>query len=140
MADLGGSIITGIDGNPLAVLAAQVRPTRCEHFFRQGIASSASSAVPSPSGHPSPCHQAVRPMPAACAACHGSSDAYGSKRLHYHLFALPVQARIPLHDINTAGVPLYLDHGRLPDARIDRKARASLQPARPLSRSMLPSL
>ena len=25
MADLGGSIITGIDGNPLAVLAAQLR-------------------------------------------------------------------------------------------------------------------
>ncbi len=53
VADLGGSIITGIDGNPLAVLAAQLG--------------------------------------------------------------------IPLHDINTAGVPLYLEDGRVPDARIDRK-------------------
>ena len=52
-ADLGGSIITGIDGNPLAVLAAQLN--------------------------------------------------------------------IPLHDINVAGVPLYLEDGRLPDARIDQK-------------------
>lgn len=53
VADLGGSIITGIDGNPLAVLAAQLGA--------------------------------------------------------------------PLHDINTAGVPLYLEDGRVPDARIDRK-------------------
>ncbi len=51
MADLGGSIITGIDGNPLAVLAAQ--------------------------------------------------------------------RNIPMHDINTAGVPLYLEDGREADTRID---------------------
>lgn len=53
MADLGGSIITGIDGNPLAVLAAQ-----------RGI---------------------------------------------------------PMHDINTAGVPLYLEDGSEADTRIDNK-------------------
>lgn len=58
MADLGGSIITGIDGNPLAVLAAQLN--------------------------------------------------------------------IPLHDINTAGVPLYLEDGRVPDARIDKKVAMSV--------------
>ncbi|BDA49228.1 Lysine-specific histone demethylase 1 homolog 1 [Coccomyxa sp. Obi] len=54
VADLGGSIITGIDGNPLAVLAAQLN--------------------------------------------------------------------IPLHDINTAGVPLYLEDGTEADTRIDAKA------------------
>ncbi|KAK9918934.1 hypothetical protein WJX75_008165 [Coccomyxa subellipsoidea] len=54
VADLGGSIITGIDGNPLAVLAAQLN--------------------------------------------------------------------IPLHDINTAGVPLYLEDGREADTRIDSRA------------------
>lgn len=55
MGDLGGSIITGIDGNPLAVLAAQLN--------------------------------------------------------------------IPLHEINTAGVPLYLEDGRVPDPAIDKKVR-----------------
>ncbi|EIE24819.1 hypothetical protein COCSUDRAFT_36098 [Coccomyxa subellipsoidea C-169] len=54
VADLGGSIITGIDGNPLAVLAAQ--------------------------------------------------------------------RNIPMHDINTAGVPLYLEDGREADTRIDGRA------------------
>jgi hypothetical protein len=34
-----------------------------------------------------------------------------------------MQAHIPIHDINTAGVPLYLEDGRLPDARIDRKVQ-----------------
>ena len=53
VADLGGSIITGIDGNPLAVLAAQLN--------------------------------------------------------------------IPLHDINTSGVPLYLEDGTEADMRIDAK-------------------
>lgn len=53
VGDLGGSIITGIDGNPLAVLAAQLN--------------------------------------------------------------------IPLHEINTAGVPLYLEDGRVPDPAIDKK-------------------
>lgn len=56
MGDLGGSIITGIDGNPLAVLAAQLN--------------------------------------------------------------------IPMHEINTAGVPLYLEDGRVPDPVIDKKASA----------------
>ncbi len=55
VGDLGGSIITGIDGNPLAVLAAQLN--------------------------------------------------------------------IPLHEINTAGVPLYLEDGRVPDPAIDKKVR-----------------
>ena len=57
VGDLGGSIITGIDGNPLAVLAAQLN--------------------------------------------------------------------IPLHEINTAGVPLYLEDGRVPDPAIDKKACSS---------------
>lgn len=53
MGDLGGSIITGIDGNPLAVLAAQLN--------------------------------------------------------------------IPLHAIDTAGVPLYLEDGRVPHPSVDKK-------------------
>ena len=53
MADLGGSIITGIDGNPLAVVAAQLN--------------------------------------------------------------------IPLHAIDTAGVPLYLEDGRVPHPAVDKK-------------------
>ena len=53
VADLGGSIITGIDGNPLAVLAAQLD--------------------------------------------------------------------IPLHAIDTAGVPLYLEDGRVPHPAVDKK-------------------
>ncbi len=57
VADLGGSIITGIDGNPLAVLAAQLN--------------------------------------------------------------------IPLHDINTSGVPLYLEDGTEADTRIDAKVSAT---------------
>jgi hypothetical protein len=63
VADLGGSIITGIDGNPLAVLAAQLN--------------------------------------------------------------------IPLHDINTAGVPLYLEDGREADTRIDSRVSPaiSMQPS-----------
>ena len=59
MADLGGSILTGIDANPLAVLARQLD--------------------------------------------------------------------IPLHDIDTAGVPLLLESGEEPDAALDRQA--SLQSA-----------
>ena len=57
VADLGGSIITGIDGNPLAVLAAQLD--------------------------------------------------------------------IPLHAIDTAGVPLYLEDGRVPHPTVDKKVAAS---------------
>ena len=57
MADLGGSIITGIDGNPLAVLAAQLN--------------------------------------------------------------------IPLHAIDTAGVPLYLRDGRVPHPAVDKKVVTS---------------
>ena len=60
VGDLGGSIITGIDGNPLAVLAAQLN--------------------------------------------------------------------IPLHEINTAGVPLYLEDGRVPDPAIDKKVCSWAQP------------
>ena len=57
VADLGGSIITGIDGNPLAVLAAQLN--------------------------------------------------------------------IPLHAIDTAGVPLYLEDGRIPHPTVDKKVAAA---------------
>ncbi len=61
VGDLGGSIITGIDGNPLAVLAAQLN--------------------------------------------------------------------IPLHAIDTAGVPLYLEDGRVPHPSVDKKV--SCQPRAP---------
>ena len=37
------------------------------------------------------------------------------------LFGAAAQVGAPLHDINTAGVPLYLEDGRVPDARIDRQ-------------------
>ena len=55
VGDLGGSIITGIDGNPLAVLAAQLN--------------------------------------------------------------------IPMHEINTAGVPLYLEDGKVPHPDVDAKVQ-----------------
>lgn len=57
MADLGGSILTGIDGNPLAVLARQLR--------------------------------------------------------------------IPLHHINSEGVPLYCADGREANRKMDQQARTT---------------
>src|SRR5579875_505113 len=97
VADLGGSIITGIDGNPLAVLAAQVGPHDGHTVSTELPSLCSTSIIPSP-GFQSPLPNVLQPLtltsPHAAGACIATA----------HCPCLLRAERITLHCMSSQGI------------------------------------